>query len=144
MPKQNRAEDIDELEGNDAAPRRKAGLLPDENPPDVSEGGDFNEVHRAGTPGGGLAAGGLGGTNYGDGSPTSSDVNLNEAMGTGIHDNLGDEEGNDEPYAGPSGGAVGGTPAGKRARGGNVGRGIDPVPDVGDDNTIGTHPNKPK
>ena len=75
-----------------------------------------------GSPVKGLAAGGLGGTNYGDGSPTGGDINLNEAMGTGIHDNLGDEEGNEAPYAGPSGGAVGGTPAGKRSRGGNVGR----------------------
>jgi len=73
------------------------------------------DPHAAGTPGGGTAHGGLAGTNVGDGSPDNAD--LEDALGSGIHDTA-DEERSGPPYAGPAGGAVGGTPAEKRARGG--------------------------
>jgi hypothetical protein len=92
----------------------------------------------AGTPGGGLASGGLGGTNAGDGDPNN--VDLEDAMGVGIYDDSGDTEDGGPPYAGHSGGAVGGTPAGKRARGGQTHGGIAPNEDIGDDSTIGRKP----
>src|SRR5437016_5680054 len=75
-------------------------------------GGDS---HAAGTPGGGAASGGLAGTNVGDGDPDN--VDLEDALGSGIHDTSG-EDADQPPYSGSAGGAVGGTPAGKRARGG--------------------------
>ena len=119
---------------------RRAGLRPDERDPDDdrrepgSAGGGPN---MAGTAGGGLAAGGLGGTNAGDGAP---DENLEDAFGVGIHDDSGDTGDGGPPYAGPTGGAVGGTPAQKRAKGGHTGRGIAPGGDIGDDRTIGGKP----
>ena len=81
------------------------------------------DIFAAGTPGGGTASGGLAGTNAGDGSPEN--VDLEDAMGNGIADTSAEEENEGGvPYAGPSGGAVGGTPAGGRASGGNIHRGI--------------------
>jgi hypothetical protein len=47
------------------------------------------DVHAAGTPGGGLAAGGLAGTNIGDGDPDNAD--LEDAMRSGIDDTDGDD-----------------------------------------------------
>jgi hypothetical protein len=82
-----------------------------------------NDFHATGTPGGGLATGGLAGTNIGDGDPDNAD--LENAMGSGIHDSAG-EELDLPPYSGNAGGAVGGTPAEKRARGGHVRRGLTP------------------
>jgi hypothetical protein len=82
-----------------------------------------NDFHAAGTPGGGTATGGLAGTNVGDGDPDNAD--LENALGSGIHDSAG-EELDLPPYSGKAGGAVGGTPAGKRAKGGHVGRGLTP------------------
>jgi hypothetical protein len=96
------------------------------------------DVHAAGTPAGGTAAGGLAGTNIGDGSPDNAD--LEDALGSGIHDTAGEEE--DEPgYAGPRGGAVGGTPAQGRASGGRVRRGIAPGTHRGD-STVGSDPDQ--
>src|SRR5580704_2860391 len=46
-----------------------------------------NDWHATGTPGGGLATGGLAGTNVGDGDPDNAD--LENAMGSGIHDSAG-------------------------------------------------------
>lgn len=96
----------------DDAPRRRAGLRSDELLPgesnDVSGGRD-----AVGTPGGGLATGGLAGTNAADGAPV--DEELEDAMTSGIFDHSGDKLETDEPESGHAGGAVGGTPAGKRA-----------------------------
>jgi len=97
---------------DDQDPRRRAGQRSDELLP-----GESNEDSKArdaiGTPGGGLASGGLGGTNAADGSP--EDEELEDAMSSGIYDHSGDRIETDEPEAGHAGGAVGGTPAGKRA-----------------------------
>lgn len=79
-------------------------------------GADPNDIHAAGTPGGGTAVGGLAGTNVGDGDPGSAD--LQNAMGSGtFDDDSGDDEDELPAEAGSSGGAVGGTPANKRATG---------------------------
>jgi hypothetical protein len=93
---------------------RLAGQLPDELLPGENSGDAARDVYAAGTAGGGLAAGGLAGTNSGDGSP--EDADLEQAMGAGEHDHSGDRIADDEPQSGRSGGAVGGTPAGKRVR----------------------------
>ncbi len=95
-------------------PRRRAGLRADELlPSESNEDHDAGGRNAAGTPGGGLASGGLAGTNAGDGSPENAD--LEDAMSAGIFDHVGDKDDLEEPEAGPSGGAVGGTPAGKRS-----------------------------
>src|SRR5438445_7439139 len=65
------------------------------------------DIHAVGTPGGGTASGGLAGSNVGDGDPDNA--NLEDAMGSGIRDTSGEDEGG-PPYAGEAGGAVGGTP----------------------------------
>jgi RNA polymerase-binding transcription factor DksA len=80
-------------------------------------GGVTDDVHAAGTPGGGTAVGGLAGTNVGGGSPDTA--NLEAALGTGTADAPNETSAEDQPEAlsGPSGGAVGGTPANKPARG---------------------------
>lgn len=73
-----------------------AGLRPDELLPGESveiAGGGRN---AAGTPGGGLASGGLAGTNAGDGS-YDDDIQLEDAMGAGIHDHSGDRLDEDQP-----------------------------------------------
>jgi RNA polymerase-binding transcription factor DksA len=81
-----------------------------------------DDVHAAGTPGGGAAVGGLAGTNAGRGDPDEEE--LDEAMGGSAFDAADGPEtpksGEDNPqaFSGPSGGAIGGTPANKRARGG--------------------------
>jgi len=71
------------------------------------------DVHAAGTAGGGTALGGLAGTNQGHGDPATG--NLERATGSGKFDR--DDSDDDEPIAGSSGGAAGGTPAGKRSNG---------------------------
>ncbi len=74
-----------------------------------------NDVHAAGTPGGGGASGGLGGTNEGHGDPELGA--LEESMGSGASDVAEARDAQpDEPRSGRSGGAVGGFPANKRAR----------------------------
>jgi hypothetical protein len=91
--------------------------------------------YAAGTPGGGTASGGLAGTNYGDGSP--DDVDLEDAMGSGIHD--ADEEEGGPPFSGRSGGAVGGTPAqGRASEGHRRHGGLRPGGSHRGDSTIGS------
>lgn len=98
----------------------------------------LDDRHAAGTPGGGSAVGGLGGTNIGEGHP--EDVpDLNERLGSGTDDRAPGEDGG-PPYAGPSGGAVGGTPAEDRSTGGRTGHGIAPGSSHRGDSTIGSNP----
>jgi len=92
---------------------RLAGQRPDELLPGQNSGAGSREIGAAGAPGGGLAAGGLAGTNAPDGEPENG---LEEALVFGPADRAGDERQVGEPQSGRSGGAVGGTPAGKRAR----------------------------
>jgi len=98
---------------DDDVPRRRAGQRADELLPGESNENRPAEYSAVGTPGGGLAAGGLGGVNDGDGSP--DDPELDVAMTDGLSDHDGDTEDTEEPESGHAGGAVGGTPAGKRA-----------------------------
>jgi hypothetical protein len=132
----------DEL--NMLAARRRAGLRPDEVDPDAPRGepgSAAGEVHAQGTPGGGTSEGGLGGTNLGAGG--AADVDLEDNLGTGIHDDLGNEE-EREPQSGHAGGAVGGTPVGKRASGDNIHRGVSPGGSSAE-STVGQPPTrKPK
>lgn len=100
---------------DDPAPRRHAGQLPDELLPGQTNEESGGSTHAIGTPGGGAAAGGLGGSNLGDGSPDDA-KNLDDALASGIHDHVGDTIDDDEPQSGSAGGAVGGTPAGKRVK----------------------------
>jgi RNA polymerase-binding transcription factor DksA len=80
------------------------------------------DIHAVGTAGGGMAEGGLAGTNVGEGDPNNAD--LEGAMGSGTHDVAIEADDEDTvAYSGPSGGAVGGTPAGKRSVGGKKRRG---------------------
>ena len=99
---------------DDDVPRRRAGQRSDELLP--GESGDADAAggqNAVGTPGGGLASGGLAGTNAGDGS--YDEIELEDAMSSGIHDHSGDKVDEQEPESGRSGGAAGGTPAGKRS-----------------------------
>jgi hypothetical protein len=90
-----------------------AGQRPEELLPGQNSGERSRDSAAVGTAGGGLAAGGLAGTNAPDALP---DEPLEQAMARGYEDRAGDEQQRDEPQAGRSGGAVGGTPAGKRVR----------------------------
>ncbi len=94
-------------------PPKLAGQRPDELLPGQDSGRRSRDSGAIGTPGGGSATGGLGGSNAPDGQP---DENLEGAMAYGYEDNSGDKVPSDEPQSGRSGGAVGGTPAGKRVR----------------------------
>jgi len=96
------------------------------------------DIHAAGTPGGGTAVGGLAGTNVGGGSPDNAD--LEDALGTGIADNTEGTEEDTQAYSGLSGGAVGGTPAGGRTRGGRTKGGLTPGNSRRGDSTIGGEP----
>ena len=92
---------------------------------------DHEDVHAAGTAGGGTAIGGLAGTNIGEGDPDDGD--LEEAMGSGNFDQeLEDDHEDTTSYSGPSGGAVGGAVADLRASGGKTGGGITPRPGPGE------------
>jgi RNA polymerase-binding transcription factor DksA len=92
---------------------------------------DHEDVHAAGTAGGGTAIGGLGGTTIGDGDPDDGD--LEEAMGSGNYDqDLEDDHEDTSSYSGPSGGAVGGSVADLRTSGGKTGGGLAPQPGKGD------------
>jgi hypothetical protein len=96
-------------------PPKLAGQRPDELLPGQNSGPASRDKGAAGTPGGGAAAGGLGGTNAPRGEP-DEDEDLEDAMAFGYEDNSGDTESTgDTPQAGPSGGAVGGTPVFKRS-----------------------------
>lgn len=94
-------------------PRRRAGqrddeLLPGQSSPEAAGGSN-----AVGTPGGGLAAGGLAGTTKGDGSPENA--RQEDAMSAGIYDHNGDRVDEQLPEGGRHSGAAGGTPAGKRS-----------------------------
>jgi hypothetical protein len=91
-----------------------AGQRSDELLPGQNSGARSGDIGAIGTPGGGLAAGGIAGTNAPDGTP---DEELEEAMARGYADRAGAEQQEHEPQSGRSGGAVGGTPARKRASG---------------------------
>jgi hypothetical protein len=119
----------------------RAGLRYDERDPDEpagptgSAGGDR---HGAGQAMGGLSVGGLGGSNYGEGTTNADEAD--KAFGSGIQDNVG-KESDGPPFAGPSGGAVGGSPAEKRAKGGHTRRGI--APGMAErESTIGGNPDR--
>jgi hypothetical protein len=100
--------------------------------------GRGGDRHAAGTPGGGSAAGGLAGTNVDDGDPDNAD--LEDAMGAGIHDTGAEPDADVAPQAGAAGGAVGGTPAGGRASGDNIHKGLAPGAGRRGDSTIGSAP----
>ncbi len=90
-----------------------------------------DDVHAAGTAGGGTAVGGLAGTNIGEGDP--DDGNLEDALGSGNFDQALDDDHEDtSSYSGRSGGAVGGSVADGRISGGKTGGGIAPQPGPGD------------
>jgi hypothetical protein len=105
----------------------------DERPDGKPRHTPADDRYAAGSPGGGSAVGGLGGTNIDEGSPQND--NLEKHEGSGVEDTVPGEQDGGPPYGGPSGGSVGGTPAGKRTHGGlrpgGVHRG---------DSTIGTDP----
>ncbi|MHB8900131.1 MAG: hypothetical protein ACYC6Y_15385 [Thermoguttaceae bacterium] len=122
---------------------RRAGLRPDERDPDDPPGPAGSAAggkNMSGIPPGGLAAGGLGGTNSPSGAIDGEVDELTNAYGDGTQDISGSEEiADDPPYSGPSGGAVGGTPAGKRVNGGGIrpGQGLVPGADHTGDGTVG-------
>ena len=128
---------------------RRAGLRPDERDPEETAGPPGSaggEENMSGTPGGGLAAGGLAGTNTPSGAVEGEVDQLSDAFGDGTQDFPGaDEIGGGPPYAGHSGGAVGGTPAEKRAKGGRIppGQGIAPRGEHRGDSTVGSDPSGP-
>jgi hypothetical protein len=99
--------------GEPTTSRRLAGQRRDELLPGQNSGDDARDSYAAGTPAGGSASGGLGGTNAGDGSPANAE--LEDGLGSGKHDHSGDRLDDAEPQAGRRGGAIGGTPAGKRS-----------------------------
>ena len=99
--------------GDVTRPPRLAGQRPDELLPGQDSGARTRDIGAIGTPGGGLAAGGLAGANAADGQP---DERLEDAMAHGPADTSGDREDTNEPQSGRAGGAVGGTPAGKRVK----------------------------
>lgn len=78
-------------------------------------GGAPDDVHAAGTPGGGTASGGLAGTNVGGGAPDGA--NLEAMAGSGRDDAPIDDDGEDQPEAasGPKAPAKKAAPK-KRAR----------------------------
>jgi hypothetical protein len=136
----NRKKSRDEQQRGDPPPRR-AGLRDDELDPRERPNNPVDH-HAAGTSGGGSSAGGLAGSNEGDGSPDDAELELEEAFGSGIHYDGGDSDEGGPPYAGLTGGAVGGTPAEKRSKGGKTGRGIAPGTSNRGDSTIGGEPRK--
>jgi hypothetical protein len=99
--------------GEAAPPVRNAGQRRDELLPGQDSGDKARDTYAAGTPAGGSAAGGLGGTNAGDGSPENAE--LEDGLGSGKRDHTGDRWDDAQPQSGRSGGAIGGTPAGKRS-----------------------------
>lgn len=96
-------------------PGRRAGQRRDELAPGEDSGSAARDRGAIGTPGGGMASGGLAGTNAPDAVPDGGE--LEDAMTSGPDDHSGDRISSDEPQSGRAGGAVGGTPAGKRTRG---------------------------
>lgn len=89
-------------------------------------GGAPNDIHAAGTPGGGTEVGGLAGTTIGSGAPDGANLEQ-AAAGADVEPDDEAEEEKTEAYAGTAGGAVGGSPANKRARGGKNVTGTPPI-----------------
>ncbi len=75
----------------------------------------LDDVHAAGTAGGGTAVGGLAGTNIGRGDPSIGDLQQASANGTFGRADARDDEG-PVPHAARNGSAVSGTPKNKRPR----------------------------
>ena len=97
-------------------PNHRAGLRRDELlPGETNPASGANDYDMSGAPGGGLASGGMGGTNRGRGDIDNADIE--GALGGSPADTNGDNQDTSEPQAGRAGGAVGGTPAGKRSSG---------------------------
>jgi hypothetical protein len=120
---------------------REIPLTDLEDEEEILPGHGGHDIHAAGTPGGGSAVGGLAGTTVGHGDPDNAD--LEDAMGAGIHDTAEAAEDEDEllsELGGAAGGAVGGTPAGLRATGGNIHKGLAPGGSHRGDSTIGASP----
>ncbi|WP_254512536.1 TraR/DksA family transcriptional regulator [Anatilimnocola floriformis] len=75
----------------------------------------LDDIHAAGTAGGGTAVGGLAGTNIGRGEPSISD--LQEATGSGDFDRVdARDEDDDAPLAARNGSAIRGAPKNQRPR----------------------------
>ena len=126
--------------GNEAVPPGATNQASDRDErPGREDHTPLDDRHGAGTPGGGLASGGLGGTNSGEGSPEDAG-NLNDPMASGVEDQGPFEEEGGPPYAGHAGGAVGGSPAEGRSTGGKTHGGITPGGVHRGDSTIGTDP----
>jgi RNA polymerase-binding transcription factor DksA len=126
---------LGDYERRHGAGGRDASGLEDRDQPFTDDaprrGGDHEDIHAAGTAGGGTAIGGLAGTNIGEGDPDDGD--LEDAMGSGRYDQeLEDDHEDTTSYSGPSGGAVGGSVADLRATGGKTGGGIAPRPGPGE------------
>ena len=115
---ETRAQDEQALAPEGAFPADEPIPFTDLESAEADEGGT-EDVHAAGTAGGGTAVGGLAGTNIGEGDP--EDVDLENATGSGNFDvALEGDEDVTEAYSGRAGGAVGGTPANRRAVGGKL------------------------
>jgi hypothetical protein len=85
-----------------------------------------------------MAAGGMGGSNTGDGMPDEAE--LEDALGSSATDKTAETPNEATAYSGRSGGAVGGTPANKRATGGSTHGGLAPGTVHRGDSTIGSDP----
>jgi len=103
---------------NSLAKQRRTGEQSPTTAPRKESSQNEEDLHAAGTPGGGSGIGGIAGTNEGDGEP--DDEALEDAMGSGNFDRSdeADEPAADDAYSGQSGGAIGGSPANKRSVGG--------------------------
>lgn len=75
----------------------------------------LDDVHAAGTAGGGTAVGGLAGTNIGHGDPSIGDLQQASASGDFDRSDARDENG-PVPHAARNGSAISGTPKSKRPR----------------------------
>jgi RNA polymerase-binding transcription factor DksA len=83
---------------------------------ETGEDSGGQDVHAAGTPGGGTAFGGIAGSNIGHGEPAEAE--LEKAAGSSeVDSEEGKNQSPEEPQSGRAGGAVGGTPARKRSSG---------------------------
>lgn len=133
MAKRSNVRDDEDSEAEISARHRPDEVPPNRRGPAGSAGGD---IHAAGSPLGGSAVGGLGGTNFGDGDPDNADIDA--ANGSGNFERQLDAD--EEPaYAGRAGGAVGGSPANKRVSGGKPPRRFEPETSAGE-STIGRSP----
>lgn len=112
--------------------QRDASGLEDRDQPYTDAGASHrhrpdDDIHAAGTAGGGTAIGGLAGTNLGEGDPDDGAGSLEHAMGSGKFDqDLDDDHEDTTSYSGLTGGAVGGAIADLRASGGKTHGGLKP------------------